>query len=103
VKLVWRLFKDDRVPVRTKLLLGITGAYVLSPVDVLPDFLPNMGRLDDLVLIAFALNEVMERVPDEVLRAHWEGDEDVLETIRKVAQASAELVPAPLKRRLRSF
>ncbi len=51
LKLFWRLLKDGRVGLTPKLLLLLIVAYVVMPVDLLPDFLPGLGQLDDLILI----------------------------------------------------
>jgi len=61
IKLLGRLLKDPRVPRRSKLLLGASLAYVLSPIDLLPEFIPVAGLLDDIFLATFALNHLIER------------------------------------------
>lgn len=98
VKLVWRLMRDPRVPPRAKATLFMLGGYLASPVDILPDFIPGLGQLDDLVLAAFALDQILNRVPDEVVRDHWDGDEDVLEVVRTVLDISTAFIPGWVKR-----
>lgn len=100
VKLVWRLARDPRVPARSKAVLFLIAGYLVSPVDLIPDFLPGLGQLDDLVVAAFALDQILNRVPDEVVRQHWDGDEDVLDVVRHVLDISTAFVPSWLKRRL---
>lgn len=99
VRLVWRLTRDPRVPARTKALLFVLVGYLASPVDLIPDFIPGIGQLDDLVIAAFALDQILNRVPDEVVREHWDGDEDVLQIVRQILDISTSFVPAWLKRR----
>ena len=99
-KLVWRLTRDPRVPARSKALLIVLAGYLVSPVDILPDFIPGIGQLDDLVLAAFALDHIINRVPDEVVREHWDGDEDVLEIVRQILDISTAFVPGWLRKRL---
>lgn len=101
VKLVWRLARDPRVPARSKAVLFILAGYLASPVDLLPDFIPGVGHLDDLVVAAFALDQILNRVPPEIVREHWEGDEDVLEIVRQILDISTALVPGWLKTRFR--
>lgn len=101
VKLVWRLARDPRVPARSKAVLFILAGYLASPVDLLPDFIPGVGHLDDLVVAAFALDQILNRVPPEIVREHWEGDEDVLEIVRQILDISTALVPGWLKSRFR--
>lgn len=98
IKLVGRLMRDPRVSARSKATLVILGAYLFSPIDVLPDVIPGLGQVDDLVIAAFALDQILNRVPDEVVREHWEGDEDLLDVIRSVLDISTSFIPGWLKR-----
>jgi uncharacterized membrane protein YkvA (DUF1232 family) len=100
VKLVVRLMRDQRVPPRNKAVLVLVGCYLALPVDVIPDMIPGVGQLDDLVIAAFALDYMINQVPAEILREHWDGDEDVLELIRNIAEIAASLVPRWIKRLL---
>jgi uncharacterized membrane protein YkvA (DUF1232 family) len=99
-KLVGRLMKDPRVPARQKAILVVVGAYLVSPIDVVPDFIPGIGMLDDLVIAAFALDQILNRVPEECVREHWDGDEDILAVVREVLDIASGRVPDWLKRRL---
>jgi len=99
VKLLWRLSRDPRVPARSKATLVILGAYLASPIDLIPDFLPGIGQLDDLVIVAFALDQMLNRVPEEVVRSHWDGDRDVLQIVREILDISTAFVPGWLKKR----
>ena len=100
VKLLARLMRDPRVSPRSKAVLVLVVGYLASPVDLIPDMIPGVGQLDDLVIAAFALDYIINRVPDEILREHWDGDEDVLELIRNIAEIAATLVPRWIKRLL---
>jgi uncharacterized membrane protein YkvA (DUF1232 family) len=100
VKLIGRLMKDQRVPARQKAILVVVGAYLVSPIDVVPDFIPGIGVLDDLVIAAFALDQILNRVPEECVREHWDGDEDILAVVREVLDIASGRVPDWLKRRL---
>ena len=70
LKLFWRLLKDGRVGLTPKLLLLLIVAYVVMPVDLLPDFLPGLGQLDDLILIFLGLKGFIRLCPREVVREH---------------------------------
>ena len=100
LRLLGRLMRDPRVPPRSKAVLVVCAAYLVSPVDVMPDFLPGVGRLDDIVLIAVALDHLLKQVPDHVLLEHWDGDEDVLEVLRNIVEIGASLLPRWAKRLL---
>lgn len=99
-KLLVRLVRDPRVPRRNKLMFGGIAAYLLVPWDFIPDWLPGVGQLDDIVLVALALDSMLNRVPEDVLREHWDGDEDVLEVIRSVLETATTFVPEKVKKRL---
>ena len=99
VKLVWRLARDPRVPPRSKALLFVLAGYLASPIDLLPDFIPGIGQVDDLIIAAFALDQILNRVPDEVVREHWDGDEDVLDIVKQILDIATAFVPGWLKKR----
>ena len=99
VKLLWRLARDPRVPARSKATLVLLMGYIVSPVDLIPDFLPGIGQMDELVIAAFALDQMLNRVPPEVVREHWDGDKDILEIVQEVLDIATAFVPASLKRR----
>ena len=99
LKLIWKLMRDRRVPARAKATLVILAAYLASPVDLIPDFIPGMGQVDDLAIAAFALDQILNRVPEHVVREHWDGDEDVLEVIQNILDIVTVFVPGRLKKR----
>ncbi|HEX2052085.1 MAG TPA: DUF1232 domain-containing protein [Actinomycetota bacterium] len=99
VKLVWRLARDPRVPARSKAVLFVVAGYFASPIDLLPDFVPGLGQLDDLILAAFALDQILNRVPEDVVRSHWDGDDDVLELVRQIVDIATSFVPDRVRRR----
>jgi uncharacterized membrane protein YkvA (DUF1232 family) len=88
------------VPARQKAILVILAAYLASPIDLIPDFIPGLGVVDDLVLAAFALDQILNRVPEECIQEHWDGDEDVLQIVREILDIATGLVPDWLKKRL---
>src|SRR4051794_31276772 len=78
---VRRLRKDPRVPRRAKLAVLLAGLWVASPIDLIPEFLPVIGPLDDIVVVALALRYAGRRVPREVLLAAWPGEPRLLERL----------------------
>jgi uncharacterized membrane protein YkvA (DUF1232 family) len=78
---VHRLRKDPRVPRRAKLAVVFAGLWVLSPIDLIPEFLPVIGPLDDVVVVALAFRYAARRVPRHVLAEAWAGEPHVLERI----------------------
>jgi uncharacterized membrane protein YkvA (DUF1232 family) len=90
--LLWRLANDPRVSGKNKVLLGSGIAYYLFPLDFMPDIVPGVGFLDDLVFAVYVLNKMLADTEAEILREHWAGDEDVLVMIRRVIGAADTLV-----------
>ena len=75
---VRRLRGDPRVPTRAKVAVAIAGLWLLSPIDLIPEFLPIIGPVDDVVVIALALRYAARRVPREVLVEAWPAEERIL-------------------------
>jgi uncharacterized membrane protein YkvA (DUF1232 family) len=98
VKLVGRLLKDPRVPRRAKITLGLAGAYVLSPIDLIPEVIPIIGWADDVILVMFALDSLIERAGPEIVEEHWDGPGDLLSLVRDVVSLSRGIVPKRLGR-----
>lgn len=73
-----RLHRDDRVPRKAKVALWFALLWVLSPIDLVPEFLPVIGPLDDVVVVALALRYAMRVSPREAVEAAWPGNPDVL-------------------------
>lgn len=78
---VRRLRRDPRVPRRAKVAVAIAGLWVLSPIDLIPEFLPVIGPLDDVVVVALALRYAARQVPAEVLFEAWPGRRSVIERL----------------------
>jgi uncharacterized membrane protein YkvA (DUF1232 family) len=81
VTTVRRLRGDPRVPRRAKVVVALAGLWLLSPIDLLPEFLPVIGPLDDVVVVALALRYAARQVPREVLAAAWPGEPRLLERL----------------------
>ena len=78
---VGRLRRDPRVPRRAKVAVVLAGLWVASPIDLLPEFLPVIGPLDDVVVVALALRYAARQVPRQVLLDAWPGDPRLLERL----------------------
>ena len=73
-----RLRKDHRVPRRAKVAMLVAGLWVLSPIDLIPEFLPVIGPLDDIIVVALAFRYAARRVPRDVLLEAWPGEPRLL-------------------------
>jgi uncharacterized membrane protein YkvA (DUF1232 family) len=78
---VRHLRNDPRVPRRAKVAILLAGVWLLSPIDLLPEFLPIIGPLDDVLVAALALRYAARRVPREVLLEAWPGEPRLLERL----------------------
>jgi len=81
VTTVRRLRKDPRVPRKAKIAIIIAGLWVASPIDLIPEFIPVIGPLDDIVVVALALRYAGRQVPRDVLLAAWPGEPRLLERL----------------------
>jgi uncharacterized membrane protein YkvA (DUF1232 family) len=70
VSLVWRAFRDPDVPVVAKALLPLVVAYVALPFDIIPDRIPLLGQVDDIVIIAAGMTLFVAMTPRHVLEYH---------------------------------
>lgn len=93
LRLLSRLMSDRRVPIRRKIFIGAVLGYVVSPVDLIPDFVIGIGRLDDLVLVSLAIDHLMSGAEEEIVREHWDGTDDGLDLVRSVFAWLAAIIP----------
>jgi len=81
VTAVRRLRRHPAVPRRARVALVVAGLWVLSPIDLIPEFLPVIGPLDDVVVVALALRYAARQVPRQVLLDAWVGDRRIIERL----------------------
>ena len=85
VVLCGRLLRDPRVPRRKKaLLIALTG-YLALPFDLVPDFIPVAGQLDDVVIVALVLRSLLRSGGEPLVREHWPGPESSLSLVLRLA------------------
>lgn len=78
------LMRDPRVPTGSKLLLGGALVWIASPIDLVPEFIPVLGPLDDVIVVGLVLRHLVKRAGVEVVREHWRGDPRVLRAALRV-------------------
>lgn len=81
--LLYRLFKDERVDKKTKAVVGVALGYLASPIDILPDSIPFIGKIDDVAIIFFVLNKIVNDIPENVILENWQGQEDIMKLIKE--------------------
>jgi uncharacterized membrane protein YkvA (DUF1232 family) len=96
IKLIGRLLTDSRVPRRSKIALGMAAAYVVSPIDLIPDVIPVIGWADDVLILMFALDSLIDRAGPEIVEEHWDGPGDLLSLIRDAIGVSRSILPKRL-------
>lgn len=101
LRLVVNLFRDARVTAVDKALLAFVIAYVISPFDLVPDFLGFLGLSDDVFLLSLALNRLITRASPEVVLEHWRGNPDTLALLIGGLEDSGSFVPKSVQRVLR--
>jgi uncharacterized membrane protein YkvA (DUF1232 family) len=99
------LFTDLRVSVTDKLLVAGAVAYILLPLDFLPDFIPFLGEVDDVFLLVIALQRLIANAGRAVVLDHWMGDPKQLGSLdlERVLVAAAFFLPRRMRRRLRTI
>ncbi len=90
--LICRLATEKRVPAKKKVLIGGIIAYVMLPIDIIPDFIPVIGYIDDLVLIVLGLNMVLNEIDRKILLDNWSGEGDILDLLKKISAAADQFL-----------
>ncbi|HEY3207504.1 MAG TPA: YkvA family protein [Gaiellaceae bacterium] len=90
-----RLLADPRVPRRTKLLLGALIGYLALPFDLVPDFIPVAGYLDDAVVVALVLRHLLRTSGPDLIHEHWPGSPGALALILRLAGHHHAAASAP--------
>jgi uncharacterized membrane protein YkvA (DUF1232 family) len=103
LRLLWGLLTDSRVALVDKALVAGAIAYIVMPIDFIPDFIPFLGEVDDVYLLVLSLRRLLQNAGKTVLLAHWTGDPADLRALnlRKALMAAAFFLPRRLRRRLR--
>jgi uncharacterized membrane protein YkvA (DUF1232 family) len=100
--LLTRLVLDRRIPSAEKATLGAALAYFISPIDVLPEaLLGPAGYVDDVALAAFVLSRLINAGHGAVAKELWAGDDDLLESIRRILEVADQMVGSGLWERLK--
>lgn len=98
LRLLGRLARDPRVSKVDKAIVAATVVYLVSPVDLIPDWVvPVVGQVEDLALLALALSRLVNNAGMGVLLDHWDGDPGSLEAALDALHGAAALLPGPLR------
>lgn len=83
-----RLARDPRVARRHKAMLVGVAAYLATPFDLIPDFIPIAGQLDDAIIVSLALRTLLRAAGDDLLREYWPGPPNSLAVVERLARTS---------------
>ena len=97
LRLFGRLMTDPRVSIIDRGVVAAVIAYVISPFDLIPDYLAVIGVVDDLFLMGVALDRLLMRAPADAVEEHWEGTPEGLESLTAELQAIGDVLPAPIR------
>ena len=105
LRLLGGLLTDMRVSNTDKLLVAGAVAYILLPMDIVPDFIPFLGEIDDIFLLVLALQRLIGNAGRAVLLEHWMGDPKDLSSLNleRVLASAAFFLPRRIRRRLRTI
>lgn len=104
IRLAVKLLFDPRVPLRLRVLCGLSLAYLISPLDLIPEaIIGPAGYLDDLGLLLVTLNLLVNEVDPEVVKEHWTGNEDVLRIIRDSVSLVEWFIPKPVYESIKKY
>ncbi len=94
---------DERIPARDKKILLALIALILSPVDLIPDWIPVLGQLDDVVMISIVLDYFFQVLDSRVLLSHYPWGMKSFARLRAIARVLQFFVPRFLKKKLWSY
>jgi uncharacterized membrane protein YkvA (DUF1232 family) len=100
IRLIAKLVTDPMLPRAAKVALAAAMVYLASPIDLVPDFIPLLGYLDDVLLAAVLVDGLLNYVDRALILKYWPGTPDSLERIARAARTLAVWVPRRLKARI---
>lgn len=105
LRLLYGLITDKRVNAVDKLVVAGAIAYILLPMDIIPDFIPFVGEVDDVFLLILALQRLISNAGRAVVQSYWPGDPAELSALNleKILAAAAFFLPRRMRRRLRTI
>ncbi|MCK9330898.1 MAG: DUF1232 domain-containing protein [Candidatus Cloacimonetes bacterium] len=94
--LVTRLFLDKRIPSNKKVLVASLIGYSVMPIDLIPDFIPIIGYIDDLVIMILGLDMLLKDIDEQILIDNWPGNQNVISLIRMIIEKIESNIQDPL-------
>jgi len=101
VSLLIGLLRDERVSQADKAILAGIIMYVIVPLDIIPDFIPFIGQVDDSYLLAISILRLFNRADRRIVMEHWNGQRDIKELVDNIVRIAEFFLPNPIKNVLR--
>jgi uncharacterized membrane protein YkvA (DUF1232 family) len=101
LRLLFALLKDPRVSSADKAIIAGVIMYVIVPLDVIPDFIPFIGQIDDSYLLAIGFLRLLNRAEYKVIMDHWRGEVDIKELVTNISKVAEYFLPKRVKNVLR--
>lgn len=96
-KLVVRLARDERIDRKHRIGAGLAVIYALLPIDLIPDRIPVLGKVDDAAIVVLALTRLIEAAGDDIVREHWDGSPGALDAVLGGLAVAGRFVPSRLR------
>jgi len=91
------LLRDERVSRADKAILAGVVMYVIVPIDIIPDFIPFIGQVDDSYLLAISILRLLNRADRRVISDHWKGQRDIKDLVESIARIAEFFLPKPVR------
>jgi len=101
--LLSRVAVDKRVPVKRKMMLAGVIAYVVLPLDIIPDFIPVLGYVDDLVMVVMGLNMLLNDIDQHILEDNWSGEGNIPHLLQKITATAEQFLDRNIMRRIKRW
>jgi uncharacterized membrane protein YkvA (DUF1232 family) len=94
---------DERVPSKKKVIAGAILTYLVLPIDIIPDFIPVIGHLDDLVLVVFGLNMILNEIDKQILIDNWSGEGNILELLQTISGKAEQFLDKNILQKIKNW
>lgn len=102
--LLVQLMLDRRITRRSRTIMLMAAIYLISPVDFFPELIVGpVGFLDDVALAIYALDRIINKEQPEVVRSHWEGEQDILELVQSTVSRANQWIGGGIWKRIKRF
>lgn len=103
VEFIKKVAQDERIPSRDKKVILALLALIISPIDIIPDWIPIFGVMDDIVMLALVMDYFCEVLDQEILLSHWPWNMKWFIRVRSMARLFSSLTPRRVKKYLWKF